>query len=134
MVNYWDISSGKEEHKVLIFSTAYKRIIRCTLVIAPALLLSSVAFAAEAPKLLTFEECQVIVSAAETAKATTKTARVMENARKFSSWGANFEICRHAAKIGAEGTKGTMTKPQMLAFSILFMLCGGFITLHVLEE
>ena len=119
---------------MLIFTAAYKCMIKCTLVIALALLISSVAFAAEAPKLLTFEECQGIVSAAKTAKVTTKTAKAIKNARKFSSWGANFEICHHTLNIGAKGTKGTMTKPQMLAFGIMFMLCGGFITLHILEE
>ena len=100
----------------------------------PRFLTSSVAFAADSPKLLTFEQCQELIGATETIKVTSKTSKVVENFRKLSGWGANFKVCRHAYNIGVDGTEGSMTLKQAVAFAFMFMLCGGFLTMHALGE
>nr|YP_010537461.1 hypothetical protein OOA01_pgp003 [Minidiscus spinulatus]UYC31378.1 hypothetical protein [Minidiscus spinulatus] len=137
MVNYWDLSSGTDENKVLILPTISKRIMKCVLIAAPTLLFSSIAMAAESPKVLTFEQCEELVRAAETLKVASKTGKMIENFRKVSGWGANFEVCRHAYLIAADGTKKAMSPKEAVAFALMFMLCGGFITMHglgALEE
>ena len=134
MVNYWDLSSGTDKNKILIVPTVSRRVMKCVLIVAPTLLFSSIAMAAESPKVLTYEQCQELVRAAETIKVASKTGKVVENFRKISGWGANFEICRHAYNIAADGTKGAMSPKQAVAFALMFMLCGGFLTMHALEE
>ena len=90
MANIWSISTGHNEKKLSILPVI-KRIGKCALIIAPALLLSSVSFAQEASDVA--NSVRDGVQVAKTVKKGDKAAKIVKKGSFFALTG---KVCKDA--------------------------------------
>ena len=132
MTNIWSISAGNDEKK-LSLSPVIKRIGKCMLIIAPSLLLSSVAFAEDTAKI-----SNSVKDTAKVTKTLKKGDKVAKIAKKGSFFALTGQVCKEAidkSQLDKAAPGGPSCSPVVVALS---MICGAlaasFFWIEMYEE
>ena len=135
MIHFHNISagSGSKKSRPIILSTILKRVGKSFIIIIPAMLVSSTAFAMDT-NIPSCSECKDVVEKAENIRALSKANKVLAQTRRVSSYLANTAVCSTAINQAVDGTRKPMTPLQAVTFALLFLACGGFTAIHFLEE
>ncbi|ADB27619.1 unknown (chloroplast) [Thalassiosira oceanica CCMP1005] len=118
MINYYDLSTEKNTNKISV-SLVFKRVLKCTLIIMPTLLFSSVASAKDVVKIV------------KTSKKLSKSEKALLIVIKTSGLYIGGKACTEEAK---KATELTQQGPIFPLTATTCVLCGAFIATHVLED
>jgi len=132
MVNYYDLSAGKENNKVSLspfFKKVTKKVTKRILIAAPALLFSSIALAEDTPK--------AVSGVKDAVKVTKKVTKANKTVKILNEAGGLYIVhkaCKEAGKNATKGLYGPISPATAAATFIFTFLCGAFVTTHLLED